>query len=106
MNKSVFNFADLPCPPLSVAKDYEQFYLWHFSKPSEFYAPFISPFSQLYGLDSALQWCTVAQYQGYDPKRPLPTATGTTHPCGHLGSHGSCGKIALPQNAHHVTQGP
>lgn len=104
---SVFDFADIPCPPEPVSKDYEQMYHIYaqYSNYSKTYAPFIAPFPELYSVDPRFQYCTVAAYQGVDPPKPLPTATGgPTPPDFTHGRHGPPHRRAM--NAHVVPQGP
>lgn len=104
---SVFDFADLPCPPKSVLSDYSQvFEAYAGSRNFSSYAPFVAPFSLMNELDFVLPECTVARFQGIDPPTALPKATGVTPPHGPLGIHGGHHQRGLPQNAHRVSQGP
>lgn len=75
-----FNFADLPCPPMSVAK--ADWYNFH-PMDGRPYAPIIAPASQLYSLDPLWSTCYVDIYEGYDPPYALTPATAlaqTTEP--------------------------
>ncbi|MCJ1244776.1 hypothetical protein MMC30_001976 [Trapelia coarctata] len=75
-----FNFADLPCPPMSVAK--ADWYNFH-PMDGRTYAPIIAPAPQLYTLDPLWSTCYVDIYEGYDPPYALTPATAlaqTTDP--------------------------
>ena len=53
---SVFNFADLPCPPSSIQLP-----------PGETYAPLIAPPAFIFDLDPAFSTCVPGYSQGVDP---------------------------------------
>ena len=69
----VFNFADLPCPPASVASAD-----WYNYKPGQPYAPIIAPVPQLFQLDPTFANCGVDIYEGYDPPHALTPAAALT----------------------------
>lgn len=80
MVTSEFNFADLPCPPESLTRGYEQMYRIYApnTNSSKTYAPFIAPFPQIYDLDARFRYCTVARYEGVYPASKLKPAKGPT----------------------------
>ena len=77
-----YNFADLPCPPSAVASRDSWFYNPAYN-PGRPYEPRISIPAEVTALDPAWSSCTAtAQYQGFDPPMPLPTATLVNGPEG------------------------
>lgn len=94
-----FNFADLPCPPASVAAaDW-----YNYRGPEEPYKPIIAAVPQLFQLDPLFKNCTVDIFEGYDPPRALTPAAvlaATTDPVTHTT------KELSPQIGSQITSGP
>ena len=67
---SVYNFDDLPCPPMSV-----MWSQWYKPEPGEPYRPLIVFPSKLLELDPLWKVCTQGPFTGYDPPRTLNPAT-------------------------------
>ena len=72
-----FNFADLPCPPASIASADAYFYNPALD-PGQVYRPRIAPPPGIFDLDPAWQDCVTAVNQGFDPPIALPSASGST----------------------------
>ena len=66
---SVYNFDDLPCPPMSVMWDQ-----WYKPAPGEPYRPLLAFPSKLTGLDPLWKNCNQGYFTGYDPPRTLDHA--------------------------------
>ncbi|KAL8926198.1 MAG: hypothetical protein Q9208_003101 [Pyrenodesmia sp. 3 TL-2023] len=77
---SEFNFADLPCPPESLTRGYEQIHRIYapYSNSSKTYAPFIAPFPQIYDLDARFRLCNGVRYEGVYPAHALEPAREPT----------------------------
>ena len=75
----VFNFADIPCPPASVASADSYFYNPAVN-PGQAYQPRLAPPSAIYNLDPAWRDCVTAINQGFDPPIVLGPASGVTGP--------------------------
>ena len=67
---SVYNFDNLPCPPMSV-----MWSQWYKPEPGEPYRPLIIFPSKLLDLDPLWKVCTPGYFTGYDPPRTLDPAT-------------------------------
>ena len=66
---SVYNFDDLPCPPMSVMWNQ-----WYKPAPGEPYRPLLAFPSKLTGLDPLWKNCNQGYFTGYDPPRTLDHA--------------------------------
>ena len=66
---SVYNFNDLPCPPMSV-----MWSQWYKPEPGEPYRPLIVFPSKLLDIDPLWKICTQGYFTGYDPPRTLDPA--------------------------------
>ena len=67
---SVYNFDNLPCPPMSVMSSQ-----WYKPEPGEPYRPLIIFPSKLLDIDPLWNVCTPGYFTGYDPPRTLDPAT-------------------------------
>ena len=67
---SIYNFNDLPCPPMSVMWNQ-----WYKPEPGEPYRPRIVFPSKLLDMDPLWKVCTPGLFTGYDPPRTLDQAT-------------------------------
>ena len=67
---SVYNFDNLPCPPMSV-----MWSQWYKPEPGEPYRPLIVFPSKLLDIDPLWKVCTQGPFTGYDPPRTLDPAT-------------------------------
>ena len=67
---SVYNFDNLPCPPMSV-----MWSQWYKPEPGEPYRPLIIFPSKLLDIDPLWKVCTQGYFTGYDPPRTLDPAT-------------------------------
>ena len=67
---SVYNFDDLPCPPMSVMWDQ-----WYKPAPGEPYRPLLAFPSKLTALDPLWKSCNQGYFTGYDPPRTLNPAS-------------------------------
>ena len=67
---SVYNFDNLPCPPMSV-----MWSQWYKPEPGEPYRPLIMFPSKLLDIDPLWKVCTQGPFTGYDPPRTLDPAT-------------------------------
>ena len=67
---SVYNFDNLPCPPMSV-----MWSQWYKPEPGEPYRPLIIFPSKLLDIDPLWKVCTQGPFTGYDPPRTLDPAT-------------------------------
>ena len=66
---SVYNFNDLPCPPMSV-----MWSQWYKPEPGEPYRPLIVFPSKLLDMNPLWKVCTPGYFTGYDPPRTLDPA--------------------------------
>lgn len=66
---SVYDFNDLPCPPMSV-----MWSQWYKPEPGEPYRPLIVFPSKLLDVDPLWKICTPGYFTGYDPPRTLDPA--------------------------------
>ena len=66
---SVYNFNDLPCPPMSVMSSQ-----WYKPEPGEPYRPLIMFPSRLRDIDPLWKLCTQGPFTGFDPPRTLDPA--------------------------------
>ena len=73
----MYNFADLPCPPASIAAA-DSYYYYPSLDPGMPYQPRISPPAALRKLDPAWQDCVMPGSQGWDPASPLAPAKTPT----------------------------
>ena len=106
----VFNFADLPCPPASVASADSYFYNPTFN-PKQVYEPRLAPPPGIFNLDPEWQSCVTAINQGFDPPVPYRLASGPTGPDGGMVNlfpprdlEGSTAPSAIP--AHRIRYAP
>ena len=67
---SVYNFDDLPCPPMSI-----MWSQWYKPEPGEPYRPLIVFPSKLHEMNPLWKVCTQGYFTGYDPPRTLDPAT-------------------------------
>lgn len=67
---SIYNFDNLPCPPMSV-----MWSQWYKPEPGEPYRPLIVFPSKLLDMDPLWKVCTQGYFTGYDPPRTLDPAT-------------------------------
>ena len=67
---SVYNFDNLPCPPMSV-----MWSQWYKPEPGEPYRPLIVFPTKLLDVDPLWKVCTQGPFTGYDPPRTLDPAT-------------------------------